>query len=36
MRAHMTLGISAAPVHAPVHSETLTGANAVTPRKLRR
>ena len=24
MRAHMTLGISAAQVHAPVHTETLT------------
>ena len=24
MRAHMTLGISVAPVHAPVHAETLT------------
>ena len=24
MRAHMTLGISAAPVHALVHTETLT------------
>jgi hypothetical protein len=24
MRAHMTLGILAAPVHAPVHTETLT------------
>ncbi len=33
MRAHMTLGISAVPVHAPVHAETLTRAISVTPRK---
>jgi len=30
----MTLGTSAAPVHAPVHTETLTRAKTVTPREL--